>query len=50
MNNRLSLAVAPKGPSRPGSMSLIRSHWSSLSVLLSNNGIVNNSKLPYRNN
>ena len=33
-NNLLSLAVTPTWPSRPGSMSLIRSHWSSLNAYL----------------
>ena len=28
-DNRLSLAVTPTWPSRPGKMSLILSHWSS---------------------
>src|SRR5271169_566187 len=31
-NRRLSLAFAPTWPSRPGSKSLIRSHWSSCSA------------------
>jgi hypothetical protein len=33
-NNRLSRAVTPTWPSRPGSKSLMRSHWSSLSGYL----------------